>query len=77
MPETYSKTYDYFDLRVHASDDGDVVVEFVQIGDEAVKSMKIDWNEFEDLIEFVYIHGKGLDNPIVVSYADTREAIEA
>ena len=76
MSDIHSRSYDYFDLRCTVSDEGDVTVEFVQVADAGVRSLKMDWDTFRDVLDFVCVHGMDIEDPYVVAFKDTREATE-
>jgi hypothetical protein len=79
--EKHLQSFDYFDLVVDVSNEGNVSVALHDLdtdgGPGAGKRLLLmPWDEFRDVIEFVGIHGLGMTNPYVVEYADTVEGAE-
>ena len=55
MSEHHSRSFEYFDLHVEVTDDGDVMVELRF--PEAVPSIGLPWDELHEVLDFVAIHG--------------------
>ena len=56
MPERHTTSFEYFDLAVEVSDDGDVTVELTAAGD-GVGHIKMDWDDLREVIDFAGVHG--------------------
>lgn len=54
MSEHHSTSFDYFDLHVEVTDDGDVRVKLAF--PEAVKSIGMTWDELREVIDFAAVH---------------------
>lgn len=74
--EKHTMSFDYFDLTVEVSDDGDIEVEFTAV-EAGAGRLRMPWDTFREVIDFTARHGMGINQPYVVEYNDTREAIEA
>jgi len=75
VSEKHTITFDYFDLDVTVSDEGDVNV--VLRFPEPFESITMDYDTFREVIDAVGKFGLGMNEPYIVEYEDTREAIEA
>lgn len=71
MSETHRSEYEYFDLKVEVTDAGDIWVSFIPVNGDAIK---MDWDSFIDCVDFAAKHGKGMDNPTLVEFVETKEA---
>ena len=75
MSEKHSKSFEYFDLHVDVTDEGDVRIELAF--PEPFSTLALHWDDLREMLDFAAVHGLGMKEPYVVEYRDTREAIEA
>lgn len=71
MAEKHSTEIEGVSVRVDVLDEGDVSVAFQQ------GAVSFSWDGLREVLDFAAKHGLGMQNPYVVEYDDTREAIEA
>lgn len=75
MAERHSDSFDYFDLNVDVTDDGDVKIEFVAV-DKGVGRIAMEWDTLREVLDFVGKHGLSMKEPYFVEYAETVEGAD-